>query len=110
MEKKLKSYSVGDQESSEQTVGNLTALPNPAVRAVALGHSKIAAGTKSGEILEIDKSGNIRVLTKVYCQQYLINVNDSMLTILLKFIADLSSLTYAFPKRRLGLKVICAIF
>jgi hypothetical protein len=63
MEKKLKSYSVGDQESSEQAVG-LTAIPNPAVRAVALGHSKIAAGTKSGEILEIDKTGNIRVLTK----------------------------------------------
>lgn len=37
----------------------------PVITAATLGHNKIIAGTKNGEIIEADKSGTIVVLMQV---------------------------------------------
>ncbi len=57
----LKTYSL---LSSSLTGGQLY-KDTPPIRALALGQGKILAGTKHGEIVEIDRSGPIKLLVQV---------------------------------------------
>ena len=63
-EHNLKTYAIKQEVLSAQSRGMLI-RDNPAVRAIVLGHGKILVGTKNGEILEVDKSGPITLLTQV---------------------------------------------
>nr|XP_039266613.1 echinoderm microtubule-associated protein-like 6 [Styela clava] len=59
----LKSYSLSNQALSTTIYGKMLE-DNPCIRALTLGHGKILVGTKNGEILEVDKTGPILLLTQ----------------------------------------------
>ncbi|WAR18910.1 EMAL6-like protein [Mya arenaria] len=62
-ERCLKTYAIKQETLSAESRGVLL-RDSPAVRAIVLGHGKILVGTKNGEILEVDKSGPITLLTQ----------------------------------------------
>lgn len=62
-ERCLKTYTVKKSSLSHDSHGTLTS-DMPAIRSVVLGHGHILAGTKNSEILEIDKSGPIKLLVQ----------------------------------------------
>uniref|UniRef100_A0A4W4FP77 HELP domain-containing protein n=1 Tax=Electrophorus electricus TaxID=8005 RepID=A0A4W4FP77_ELEEL len=62
-ERCLKTYAIKRATLSPGSKG-LLLEDNPSIRAITLGHGHILAGTKNGEILEIDKSGPITLLVQ----------------------------------------------
>ena len=63
-ERCLKTYAIKKSSLSHDSHGTLTS-DMPAIRSVVLGHGHILAGTKNSEILEIEKSGPIKLLVQV---------------------------------------------
>ena len=66
----LKTYTIKQSSLSQEPGdadggGGILIQANPAVRAIVLGHGKILVGTKSGDILEIDKAGPMTLLSQV---------------------------------------------
>ncbi|KAF7251683.1 Echinoderm microtubule-associated protein-like 5, partial [Varanus komodoensis] len=62
-ERCLKTYAIKRAALAPGSKG-LLLEDNPSVRAISLGHGHILAGTKNGEILEVDKSGPITLLVQ----------------------------------------------
>lgn len=63
-ERCLKTYAIKRASVAPGSRG-MFITESPAVRAIVLGHGKILVGTKNGEILEVDKSGPLTILTQV---------------------------------------------
>ncbi|XP_033734062.1 echinoderm microtubule-associated protein-like 6 [Pecten maximus] len=62
-ERCLKTYSI-KQASIAQSSRGMLITESPAIRAIVLGHGKILLGTRNGEVLEVDKSGPMTLLTQ----------------------------------------------
>ncbi|XP_046338524.1 echinoderm microtubule-associated protein-like 6 isoform X1 [Haliotis rufescens] len=62
-ERCLKTYAIKRASVAPGSRG-MFITESPAVRAIVLGHGKILVGTKNGEILEVDKSGPLTILTQ----------------------------------------------
>ncbi|XP_038072339.1 echinoderm microtubule-associated protein-like 6 [Patiria miniata] len=63
IERCLKSYPIRRTSLAQGTRGVLLD-DNPSIRSVILGHGHILAGTKNGEVMEIEKSGPVRILVQ----------------------------------------------
>ncbi|ESO87658.1 hypothetical protein LOTGIDRAFT_166239 [Lottia gigantea] len=59
----LKTYALKRAAIAQGSRGMLI-QESPAIRAIVLGHGKILVGTKNGEIIEVDKSGPMTLLTQ----------------------------------------------
>ena len=64
IERCLKTYPIKKMDLAHGTHGILLD-DNPSIRSVILGHGHILAGTKNGEVLELEKSGPVRILVQV---------------------------------------------
>ena len=62
-DEKLKEYAVAKDNISEDSTGTLLD-DNPPIRTIIIDHGKLLAGSKNGEILEIDRDGPIKVLAQ----------------------------------------------
>ncbi|XP_050404782.1 echinoderm microtubule-associated protein-like 6 [Patella vulgata] len=62
-ERCLKTYAIKRTAVAPGSKGILI-QESPAIRAIVLGHGKILVGTKNGEIIEVDKSGPMTILTQ----------------------------------------------
>ncbi len=63
-ERCLKQYSMKKSSLAQGSSGMLI-QDLPALRSVVLGHGHILVGTKTGEVLEIEKTGPLRILVQV---------------------------------------------
>ena len=57
-------YTINKKSLSKQSKGILL-NENPSVRAISFASKKILVGTKNGEIIDIDKDGNMSIVTQV---------------------------------------------
>lgn len=63
-ERCLKQYPIKKETLAQGTTGTFI-QDLPAIRSVVLGHGHILVGTKTGEVLEVEKTGPIRILVQV---------------------------------------------
>ena len=63
-ERCLKQYNIKKDSLGQESLGTLV-QDQPAIRSVVLGHGHILVGTKTGEVLEVEKTGPIRILVQV---------------------------------------------
>ncbi len=64
IERCLKTYPIRKMDLAQGSHGILLD-DNPSIRSVILGHGHILAGTKNGEVIELEKSGPVRILVQV---------------------------------------------
>ncbi|XP_072031189.1 echinoderm microtubule-associated protein-like 6 isoform X3 [Amphiura filiformis] len=62
-ERCLKQYAIKKGSLAQGSIGSLI-QDLPALRSVVLGHGHILVGTKTGEVLELEKTGPIRILAQ----------------------------------------------
>ena len=60
---KLKDYDIKIENIDEESPGILLS-DNPPIRTIVMGHGALLAGSKNGEIMEIDREGPIKVLVQ----------------------------------------------